>query len=698
NRFNLNMLISRSDGVAGFYVSQGLGHQQEYQLPKNTLPIIENSEVVYIDGQRYSRGTDYRMDYEDGSLTFKSHLLPIESYQRVNVEYQYEEGQAAYKKNLIAVQAAGNIDKDNALGFTYVRDAHDKSSPLIEIQQDTGKPMSHEIFDMYLKGKFKNYFKLTGEFARSVMDYNTLTSDDKRVNGDALKLDSSIDFKKYSTHINYRRIEPTFSSVGKKGYVSLGQEGLVDDISQININTSLKPFKYLHIDNIWEKSHTNILDIPGRTSRDFKLTDTRADFNFSNNFTLNLREMDENQKSRDNTLDTQRTIRSAGTKAGYGFLEFEAKGETEERFNNKSDILEDRINKTNFVIATRDVKKVGVSLGYENLSTERGILEEKVADVENLSVNLNINPTRKISAVGIFLNRKEKNLLLNTLNTTTTADLRCTLKPFNSLKSILKYSEIHTKRTLKEKESENTLETPITTATASASFDYSPFKNLNTNLNLKTRDIIDETTSEKFSRSNSLRMKIRLTPLKTMTTTLDYNANQSYNDRATEPISRDRLQTETSLSLKKSFQKGMTFETKYSISDRNHRYDPENTYLEKGLLFRLQKQLNRYVTSTMDYQISDVQGEEDFLKSIFDSSFVYSHYLRNIRLNIRYHFEKEHRDLEKVRHEGTAQLDYKLNDKTKFVGEIKLISQSPDSDIGDGYSATLSNAKIEIRF
>lgn len=100
----------------------------------------------------------------------------------------------------------------------------------------------------------------------------------------------------------------------------------------------------------------------------------------------------------------------------------------------------------------------------------------------------------------------------------------------------------------------------------------------------------------------------------------------------------------------------------------------------------------------MDYKISDVQGEEDFMKSEFDSNLVYSHYMRNIRLNLKYHYEKEHRDLEKVRHEGAAQLDYKLNDKTKFIGELKLISQSPDDDIGDGYSATLGNAKIEIRF
>lgn len=699
NRLYLNALISRSEGVAGFFVSQGLGHQQEYQMPRNTLPVVENSEVVYIDGKKLRRGSDYTIDYEDGSVRFDSHLLPIEANQRVNVEYQYDESQAAYKKNLVAVQIAGRLDKDNALGFTFVQDAHDTSSPLIEIDSNTSKPMSHQIFDLYLKGRIRDFFTLRGEISKSVRDFDTLSSADPLNEGTALKLSCGLTAGPGDAEINYRRIEPTFVSVGRRGFATLGQEGLVGDISQLNIRATLKPFNGSSITEVWENSHTNILDIPGRIGKDYDLNDLAASFDFSKFVSVRVRDMREGQKSRDGSIDSLRTIQSAEGRVGYGFLQFEAKGEVEETGNRTLGILDNRIRKGAVTLSTRNVRKVEVSMGFQDLVTERGPEESAVRDVENLSLNLNVNPNRKISAVGVFLNRKEKELALGLTNSTTTADLRLSLTPCKSVKSTIKYKETHTRQTLREKESETRLETPITTVMLTANLDLNPFKTFGTSFDIRTRDIIDETTNEKYSSSNSFRMRMKYAPFSDTTSTFEYNVNLSNNDRASDPISRDRTQVESAVSLRKSFKRDLSFETRYSEADTRHRYDPENTNIERGVSFRVQKQVTPSFSTNADYTVSMVYGLEDFLKSVVDSGVTYSSWKAGLRMSLRYRYDKEFRLVDKVRHEGTCQVDYNLSKDTKFIGEVKMIARSPDDCIiGKGYSATLGKAKVEVRF
>lgn len=698
NHLHLNALISRSEGVAGFYVSQGLGHQQEYQLPRNTLPIIEKSETVYLDSRKMNRGQDYSIDYEDGTLRFKSHILPIESNQRINVEYQYDESQAAYKKNLMALQLAGRIDQDNAIGLTFVQDAHDKSSPLIDIDENTSKPMSHRIYDLYIKSKFRDNFRLKGEYSKSVRDFNALSDLDELVEGTATRLEFNIGMGQGAMDVAYRRIEPLFVSVGKRGFATLGQEGLVGDISQISVRSRYDGFRGVKLSDLWEKSYTNVMDIPDRIRKDYLMNDLMASYDHSENLGIRIRSMNENKRTPEMGLDTQRNIRSVQGVLGYGFLQIDGKGELEETFNKATEVLDNRITKSSFVLATRKVRRVDASMGVESLVTEKGPDENPVMDVQNLTVNLNVNPSRMLSAVGVFLNRKERDLVQGYLNTTTTADMRLKLTPLKSLTSTLKYKETHTRRSLKEKDGEALVETPINTVTATALVEYTPIKSIRTSIDLRTKDIIDETTNEKYSRSNSLRSKMRYSPSQKLSTTLEFNVNQSNNDRATEPVSRDSRSEETAVSMKKSFQKGLSFETKYSYQDRRHRYDPLDTAQEQGLTFRVQKQVNSRILSNLDYQISRVDGLEDYLKTNVDSAVTYSDWSREIRLSLRYHFGKEFREVEKVRHEGTVQMDYKLSRDTKFVGEVKMISQSPDATLGDGYSATLGSGKVEIRF
>lgn len=698
NHLYLNALISRSEGVAGFFVSQGLGHQQEYQLPKNTLPVVENSEVVYIDGKKLRRGSDYTIDYEDGSVRFDSHILPIEANQRVNIEYQYDESQAAYKKNLIAVQVAGLLDKDNAMGFTFVQDAHDKSSPLIDIDANTSKPMSHQIFDLYIKGRIRDFFSLRGEISKSIRDFDTLSEADPRIEGTALKLSCDLTSKRGDAEINFRRIEPTFVSVGRRGFATLGQEGLVGDISQLNVRATVKPWKGATLTDVWENSHTNILDIPGRVGKDYDLNDFSASYDLAGRASLRVRDMREGQKSRDGSIDSMRTIQSAEGKIGYGYFQLDTKGEVEETNNRSTGILDNRVRKGAVTLSTRNVRRVEVSMGFEDLVTERGPGEDPVRDVENLSLNLNVNPSRKISAVGVFLNRKEKEIALGLTNNTTTADLRLSFKPWKSVNSTIKYKETHTRQTLRERESETRLETPITTSMLTANLDLNPFKTFDTSFDLRTRDIVDETTNEKYSSSNSFRMRMKYAPFTDTTSTFEYNVNLSNNDRASDPLSRDRTRVESAVSLRKSFKRDLSFETRYSEADTRYRYDPENTNIEKGVTFRVQKQVTPSLSTNADYTVSMVYGLEDFLKSVVDSAVTFSSWQAGLRMSLRYRYDKEFRLLEKVRHEGTCQVDYNLSKDTKLIGEIKLISQSPDGTIGRGYSATTGKAKVEVRF
>lgn len=64
----------------------GTGSQTEFALDHS--PVVENSETIYLEGVEQTRGTDYTMDYANGTIQFVAAPGSGESYT-VTADYDY---------------------------------------------------------------------------------------------------------------------------------------------------------------------------------------------------------------------------------------------------------------------------------------------------------------------------------------------------------------------------------------------------------------------------------------------------------------------------------------------------------------------------------------------------------------------------------------------------------------------------------
>ena len=76
--------FSNSDGRKYYIVVTYRGLQQNYNL--NAMNILEGSEVVTVDGEKWERGIDYTIDYETGVVKLLKRLSNPDA--KVNIDYQ----------------------------------------------------------------------------------------------------------------------------------------------------------------------------------------------------------------------------------------------------------------------------------------------------------------------------------------------------------------------------------------------------------------------------------------------------------------------------------------------------------------------------------------------------------------------------------------------------------------------------------
>jgi hypothetical protein len=96
----------------------------KYDRPKTTfylgqINIIENSEVVRVNGVRLTRGTDYTIYYPAGQLTILAEEAK-EADAKVTVEYDYKPFGIAGEKTLLGTRAVYNWSEKVRLGTTWM--------------------------------------------------------------------------------------------------------------------------------------------------------------------------------------------------------------------------------------------------------------------------------------------------------------------------------------------------------------------------------------------------------------------------------------------------------------------------------------------------------------------------------------------------------------------------------------------------
>ena len=87
------------------------------EYPLGHAPIIEDSEVVTLNGRRLTRGTDYSITYEIGLIRFLTDEA-LNPDARVSVDYEYAPLFMPERKSLFGLQ--GKYDFGDKLGFDWV--------------------------------------------------------------------------------------------------------------------------------------------------------------------------------------------------------------------------------------------------------------------------------------------------------------------------------------------------------------------------------------------------------------------------------------------------------------------------------------------------------------------------------------------------------------------------------------------------
>ncbi|MBU8921956.1 MAG: hypothetical protein KOO63_09060, partial [Bacteroidales bacterium] len=87
----------------------------------NAFDIIQGTEVVSVDGEKLSAGTDYTIDYLSGTVTLKGdRLLTMTSDSRVSIEYQHKPLVGGGKTSLLGIGANFNISSNSRMNASFL--------------------------------------------------------------------------------------------------------------------------------------------------------------------------------------------------------------------------------------------------------------------------------------------------------------------------------------------------------------------------------------------------------------------------------------------------------------------------------------------------------------------------------------------------------------------------------------------------
>ncbi len=130
NKFNFQVALAATGGKRTTNIIQGIdGKQGPYYLSASSmlqnLQVVPGSEKVSINGDNKGRGTDYSIDYSDGSITFK---MLITSNSRIVVDFQYTD--EYYSQNMYLNSSAFYLTDKVRIQHHLIWQKDDKNNPL----------------------------------------------------------------------------------------------------------------------------------------------------------------------------------------------------------------------------------------------------------------------------------------------------------------------------------------------------------------------------------------------------------------------------------------------------------------------------------------------------------------------------------------------------------------------------------------
>jgi len=87
----------------------------------NAFDIIEGTEVVTVDGEKLSSGTDYTIDYSTGTVTLMGdRLLTMTPDSKVSIDYQHKPMMGGGKTSLLGIGANFNLSTNSRINAVFL--------------------------------------------------------------------------------------------------------------------------------------------------------------------------------------------------------------------------------------------------------------------------------------------------------------------------------------------------------------------------------------------------------------------------------------------------------------------------------------------------------------------------------------------------------------------------------------------------
>ena len=212
DRWSFKALASNPQGQSRLAKLYGDGTQGPYNL--GSAPVVIDSDRVWVDGVPQTRGNDYTIDYNAGTITFKNRSIIKTSI----IEVTYDFRQTLYQHSTYALRGTTKINPSLSVGATWIDDS-DSLSGAADIFQSqasgTIEPQSHYVVGLdgsYLLG---DSLALSGELAYSEKKLNLLAADPSRSIGKAGKVGLSSNLGPFGFRGSWKKVGAQFEPVGE---------------------------------------------------------------------------------------------------------------------------------------------------------------------------------------------------------------------------------------------------------------------------------------------------------------------------------------------------------------------------------------------------------------------------------------------------------------------------------------------------
>lgn len=229
----LEAFVVRPEGRSHRNEFTGRGAVQEYVLSDSTgAPnplVVVGSERVVLDGRRLEAGTDYQIDYLEGSVLLSRDLLPLDERRRLVVEFEEGGSGSGFQSTVFGGRVtrrfghAPETRARNEVTLGFAAEVDDMSAPASA--DTTGlAPGRLHVVEASARGDLSRNLSLRGRAALSRRDTD-MTDPDEGGEDARGAYDVGATYRRHNLEVDVSRslVEPGFRGVGLDRFQTPGE-------------------------------------------------------------------------------------------------------------------------------------------------------------------------------------------------------------------------------------------------------------------------------------------------------------------------------------------------------------------------------------------------------------------------------------------------------------------------------------------